>query len=165
MIRAAVERGFITIGEALNNLSRVDSGVFARIDQAVRIISFRNKLTYVYDRVDDALVWGVIQSYLQPLRSACLALAARPMPGAMRCSPGLLHSRKQLLKFISGLLSITQDFGKQPRSQRFTRMNRNYSSAAIGMSQKMMTSLYSQNLEANLSKCQDERLACDSGIC
>jgi len=35
LIRAAVEREFITIGEALNNLSRVDSGVFARIDQAV----------------------------------------------------------------------------------------------------------------------------------
>lgn len=44
-------------------------------------------------------------------------------------------------------------------------MNRDYSSAAIGMSQKMMTSPYSQNLEANLSMCQDERLACDSGIC
>ncbi len=44
-------------------------------------------------------------------------------------------------------------------------MNRDYSSAAIGMFEKMMTSLYSQNFEANLSKCQDERLACDSGIC
>jgi len=33
------------------------------------------------------------------------------------------------------------------------------------MSQKMMASLYSQNLKAKLPKCQDERLACDSGIC
>lgn len=80
LIRAAVEREFITIGEALNNLSRVDSGVFARIDQAARIISFRNKLTHEYDRIDDALVWGVIQSYLQPLRSACLALASGSDP-------------------------------------------------------------------------------------
>ncbi len=78
---------------------------------------------------------------------------------------GTIRSRKQLLEFISGLLSITQDFGKQPRTQRFTRMNRDYSSSAVGMSQKMMTSLNSQYLKANLPKCQDERLACDSGVC
>jgi hypothetical protein len=77
---------------------------------------------------------------------------------------GHLRSRKQLLKFISGLLSITQDFGKQPRSQRFTRMNRDDSSSAVGMSQKMMASFYSQNFKANLSKCQDERLACEGGL-
>lgn len=52
LIRAAVEREFITIGEALNNLSRVDRDLFARIDQAARIISLRNKLTHDYDRVD-----------------------------------------------------------------------------------------------------------------
>ena len=68
-MRAAVEWEFISIGEALNNLSRVDSGVSARIDQAVRIIGFRNKLKHEYDRFDDALVWGVIQSYLQRSRS------------------------------------------------------------------------------------------------
>ena len=37
IIRAAVEREFITIGEALNNLSRIDSGLFACIQQAPRI--------------------------------------------------------------------------------------------------------------------------------
>lgn len=74
LIRAAVEREFITIGEALNNLARVDSDLFARIDQAVRIISFRNKLTHEYDMVDDALVWGVIQKSLSPLRVTCSAL-------------------------------------------------------------------------------------------
>ena len=36
-----------------------------------------------------------------------------------------------------------------------TRMNRDYSGSAVGMSQKMMASLYSQNLKANLPKCQD----------
>lgn len=74
LIRSAVEREFIAIGEALNNLSRIDRDVFARIDQAVRIISFRNKLTHEYDRVDDALVWGVIQKSLSPLRATCSAL-------------------------------------------------------------------------------------------
>ena len=68
LIRSSVEREFIIIGEALTNLSR--------------IISFRNKLTHEYVKVDNTLVWGVIQSYLQPLRSACVALAADSDSGA-----------------------------------------------------------------------------------
>lgn len=70
-IADAVEREFITIGEALNNLSRIDSGLFACIQQALRIISFRNKLTHEYDRVDDSLFWGVIHKSLPPLRAIC----------------------------------------------------------------------------------------------
>ena len=71
LIRATVEREFITIEEAPNNLSRIDSGLFASIQQAPRIISFRNKLTHEYNRVDDSLVWGVIQKSLPPLRATC----------------------------------------------------------------------------------------------
>lgn len=71
LIRAAVEREFITIGEALNNLSRVDSSLFARIDQAPRIISFRNKLTHEYAIINDRLVWGVIQNNLPALLKQC----------------------------------------------------------------------------------------------
>ena len=74
LIRSAVEREFTIIGEALNNLSRVEPEWFTRIEQAPRIIGFRNKLTHEYDKVDNAVVWGVIQGSLQPLRAACLAL-------------------------------------------------------------------------------------------
>lgn len=74
LIRAAVEREFITIGEALTNLSRINSGLFACIDQAPRIISFRNKLTHEYDRIDDTLVWGVIEIYLPRLVKRCSQL-------------------------------------------------------------------------------------------
>jgi uncharacterized protein with HEPN domain len=34
-------------------------------------ISFLNKLAHEYDMVDDALVWGVIQKSLPPLRAIC----------------------------------------------------------------------------------------------
>jgi uncharacterized protein with HEPN domain len=71
LIRAAVEREFITIGEALKNLSRIDGDLFSSIDAAPRIISFRNKLTHEYDKVDDALVWGVTHKSLPPLRAVC----------------------------------------------------------------------------------------------
>ena len=82
LIRSSVEREFIIIGEALTNLSRLNNEMFSRIENASRIISFRNKLTHEYVKVDNTLVWGVIQSYLQPLRSACVALAADSDAGA-----------------------------------------------------------------------------------
>ena len=82
LIRSSVEREFIIIGEALTNLSRLNNDLFTRIQNAQRIISFRNKLTHEYVKVDNTLIWGVIQSYLQPLRSACVALAAESDPGA-----------------------------------------------------------------------------------
>lgn len=40
--------------------------------------SFRNKLTHEYVKVDNTLVWGVIKSYLKPLRAACMVLASKP---------------------------------------------------------------------------------------
>jgi uncharacterized protein with HEPN domain len=46
LIRSAVEREFIIIGEALINLSRRDRDLFACIEEARQIISFRNKLTH-----------------------------------------------------------------------------------------------------------------------
>ena len=82
LIRSSVEREFIIIGEALTNLYRLNNELFAKIENAPRIISFRNKLTHEYVKVDNTLVWGVIQSYLQPLRSACVALAADSDAGA-----------------------------------------------------------------------------------
>jgi uncharacterized protein with HEPN domain len=83
LIRSSVEREFIIIGEELTNLSRLNGELFSRIENAPRIISFRNKLTHEYVKVDNTLVWGVIQSYLKPLRAACIALAAESGRGAL----------------------------------------------------------------------------------
>jgi len=81
LIRSSVEREFILIGESLTNLSPIKSDLFAKIENAPRIISFRNKLTHEYVKVDNTLVWGVIKSYLKPLRAACIALATDSGPG------------------------------------------------------------------------------------
>ena len=75
LIRSSVEREFIIIGEALTNLSRLDTGIFSRIPDAPRIISFRNKLSHEYTKVNDDLVWGFIETYLKPLRDVCISLA------------------------------------------------------------------------------------------
>jgi uncharacterized protein with HEPN domain len=74
LIRSAVEREFIIIGEALTNLSRREPDLFVRIAEAPQIISFRNKLTHEYVTINHRLVWGVIQQYLQPLQTSCQQL-------------------------------------------------------------------------------------------
>ncbi len=73
LVRSAVEREFILIGEALAALRRHAPQEFASITHANRIVGFRNQLTHEYANVDDALVWGVIQRDLPGLRSQAAA--------------------------------------------------------------------------------------------
>ena len=74
MLRAAVERQFEIIGEALAQLGRRDPDLLARIDDHRRIIAFRNLLIHGYADVDDALVWDIVQTRLAPLRARVDAL-------------------------------------------------------------------------------------------
>ena len=67
MLRAAVEREFEVIGEAMTQLARVDEVVAARISGYQRIIAFRNVLIHRYADVDDRLVWDVVETSLTTL--------------------------------------------------------------------------------------------------
>ncbi len=64
MLRAAVERQFEIIGEALRRLAKGDPEVAARIREHQRIIAFRNILIHAYADVDDRIVWDILQSKL-----------------------------------------------------------------------------------------------------
>jgi uncharacterized protein with HEPN domain len=70
MLRAAVERQFEIIGEALNQLSKVAPDLAATIPDLPRIVAFRNILIHGYATVDDALVWQVLQEKLPGLEHA-----------------------------------------------------------------------------------------------
>ena len=74
MLRAAVERQFEIIGEALSQLGRRDSALLARIPDHRRIIAFRNILIHGYADVGDALVWDIVQTRLLPLMAHVEAL-------------------------------------------------------------------------------------------
>ena len=74
LLRAAVERHFEIIGEAMNRLARDDPDTAARIGDYPRIIAFRNVLIHGYDLVDHALVWKIIGENLPALLSEVEAL-------------------------------------------------------------------------------------------
>lgn len=67
MMRAAVEREFEIIGEALAQLAKLDAVLVARISNYRRIIAFRNILIHGYADVDDQLVWGIVEAKLPVL--------------------------------------------------------------------------------------------------
>ena len=69
MMRAAVERQFEIIGEAVNRLSDLNSDLAQRISERRRIINFRNQLIHGYFVVDDRVVWDVIQTKVPVLAS------------------------------------------------------------------------------------------------
>jgi len=68
MLRAAVERSFEIIGEALSQAQRFFPEVVGRITNEQNIIAFRNRLIHGYATVRPALVWDVVQSHLPRLR-------------------------------------------------------------------------------------------------
>ena len=67
MARAAVERQFEIVGEALSQLAKLDASLATRISEYRRIIAFRNILVHGYAEVDDLLVWDIVESKLPTL--------------------------------------------------------------------------------------------------
>ena len=77
-LRAAVERQFEIIGEAMSQLRRVDPDIAALVPELPRIIAFRNILIHGYASVDNQLVWGVLETDLPSLRATLGRLLAEP---------------------------------------------------------------------------------------
>lgn len=65
-IQSAVERQLVIIGEALNKLRQVESGIVIENDK--QIIGFRNRLVHAYDSIDNSIVWAIINRHLEKLK-------------------------------------------------------------------------------------------------
>lgn len=74
MVHSAVERKFLTIGEALNQLSRANPDLAAGIPDLRAIVGFRNLLVHGYADVDHAIVWTAIHESLPRLRKVVQGL-------------------------------------------------------------------------------------------
>ena len=68
MLRAAVERKFTIIGEALAQMKRHFPMTGQRVEHSRKIIDFRNLLMHAYGEVDDMIVWSIIETRLEPLK-------------------------------------------------------------------------------------------------
>lgn len=71
LVKSAVERQFINIGESLSRLKQTESNVFTQIANAQRIIGFRNVLVHGYESISDRMVWGIIEENLPELQATC----------------------------------------------------------------------------------------------
>jgi len=67
MLRAAVERQFEIIGEALRRLERDAPSVFLSITDGRKIIDFRNLIAHGYDVLDNHNVWQIAKNNLPTL--------------------------------------------------------------------------------------------------
>lgn len=80
LVRSAVEREFITIGEAAAALSHLRPQLFSQITHGRRIVDFRNQLTHEYPHVDDRIVWLIARDDVPVLEGECANLLGS-MPG------------------------------------------------------------------------------------
>ncbi len=67
MLRAAVERKFGIVGEALSQLLRSFPLYRDKITLVGDIIAFRNQIVHGYATVRDDIVWEIVQVYLPRL--------------------------------------------------------------------------------------------------
>lgn len=70
LVHSAVERKFEIVGEALNQLSKRNPEIAARVPDLRAIIGFRNLLIHGYAEIDHALVWITIHQSLPRLCEA-----------------------------------------------------------------------------------------------
>jgi uncharacterized protein with HEPN domain len=74
MLSSAVERQFEIIGEALNQLCKIDPQWADRIPDVPQIVALRNLLIHGYATVNDLTVWRTIQESLPELHSTVTEL-------------------------------------------------------------------------------------------
>jgi uncharacterized protein with HEPN domain len=64
--KRAVERNIEIIGEAMNRILKLDSGII--ISNSRKIVDVRNRIIHGYDSVSDDVIWGIIIKNLPVLK-------------------------------------------------------------------------------------------------
>jgi uncharacterized protein with HEPN domain len=61
LLRAALERKFEILGEALNRAEQSDPELSERLPELRRIIGMRNRIIHGYDAVDEEILWDAVE--------------------------------------------------------------------------------------------------------
>ena len=78
LLRAAVERKFGIVGEALSQLLRSFPLYRDKITMVGDIVAFRNQIVHGYATIRDDMVWEIVQIYLPRLRQEVAELLDEP---------------------------------------------------------------------------------------
>jgi uncharacterized protein with HEPN domain len=82
-LRSAVERQFITIGEALQQLLRVEPVLASSFTDSRRIVNFRNVMVHGYAQIVPDTVWGVVETGLVVLHDEVKQYIAGDLPNSL----------------------------------------------------------------------------------
>lgn len=66
LLRRAVEREIEIIGEAMNSILLLNPEL--EIENARKVVDTRNFVIHGYDKVDNVIIWGIINNHLPKLR-------------------------------------------------------------------------------------------------
>lgn len=66
MLQDAVERNLEIIGEAINQLLKINPSI--QISNASRIVDARNKIIHGYDSLEPVNIWAIIIKHLPTLK-------------------------------------------------------------------------------------------------
>lgn len=66
MLQDAVERNLEIIGEAMNNLLKINYEL--KISNSRRIVDVRNKIIHGYDEIENSQIWSIIINHLPKLK-------------------------------------------------------------------------------------------------
>ena len=65
--QSAVERQLGIIGEAVNKFDKLFPD--STLENARKIVGFRNRLIHAYDAVDSSMIWAIVRKHLNPLKA------------------------------------------------------------------------------------------------
>lgn len=66
MLKRAVERELEIIGEAMNNILKINQNI--QIENARKIVDLRNRVIHAYNSIVDEIIWGIVVNQLPKLK-------------------------------------------------------------------------------------------------